>query len=437
MNTSNPSSINLKTRREFLRTTILGGALTWSVPYFVSNTFAALHAAAMDSSSIATGKDSPILVILFLGGGNDGLNTIVPYTNDHYYKARPVLAIKKDKALKINDEYGFHPSLAGFKSLYDGGDLGIIPGVGYPAGAAVRSHFAAASVWHQANPGEATSLTQTTGWIGRYLDSSYQGNDPTIGINLARQKPELFMSNRVRTITLTDVDNYKFGSKKGATNKDVDRFYADQIGAVKTAVSGDSAVGYLEQITLDAQVSSDSILARVSKVENKAKYPDSEIAKDLSLIGRLIAGGLPTRVYYAQQAGYDTHARQAETQSKLLEELSQGMKAFRDDLKAQGNFNRVLTVVFSEFGRRVQENGAQGTDHGKANYVFLMGGDKIKHGVLGEHPSIAPNDLVGGDTMFKVDFRAMYAEILAKWLKAPSIVPIVGEKFHAGSIIMA
>ncbi len=434
----NTSSISLKTRREFLRTTVLGGALSWSVPLFVSNTFSALQAAAMDSSSVATGKDAPILVILYQGGGNDGLNTIVPYTNDHYYKARPVLAIKPDKVLKINDEYGFHPSATGFKSLYDSGDLGILPGIGYPPGGTVRSHFNAIAVWHLASRGEATSLTETTGWIGRYLDSCYQGNDPSIGINLAEQKPQLFLSNRVRTITLSaDVENYKFGGKHGVDNKDIGRFFADQIGAAKTAVSGDSSVSFLEQTTLDAQVSSDAVLARVGNIKNKVQYPNSKIASDLSLIGKLIAGGLPTRVYYAQHAGYDTHVRQAETQSKLLGDLSQAMKAFRDDLKAQGNFNRVLTVVFSEFGRRVQENGGAGTDHGKANPIYVMGGEKVKHGILGPHPSIAPADLLDGDPQFKVDFRDMYAEILTKWLKAPSIVPILGEKFHPTNLIIA
>ena len=184
---------------------------------------------------------------------------------------------------------------------------------------------------------------------------------------------------------------------------------------------------------MDAQVSSDEIRSLIGRTENKATYPASPLANSLKLIARLIAGGMPTRIYYASQGGYDTHTNQAPTQQRLLKELGDSVKAFTDDLKAQGNLQRVLVMTFSEFGRRVAENANNGTDHGAAAPMFVIG-NKVRAGLLGRYPSLAPGDLFEGDIQFTVDFRSVYAGVLEHWLKTSSL-PILGKKFEPLAVV--
>jgi uncharacterized protein (DUF1501 family) len=440
--------MTLKTRREFLRGTVLGGAVAWTVPTFIANTFSALQAEAADASTqIVTGKDSSILVVLQLAGGNDGLNTVVPFADDHYGRARRGLALSGKDVLKINDAVGFHPSLTGFKDLYDAGHLGVVQGVGYPN--PNRSHFRSTEIWHTASDSEKF---EKYGWLGRYFDNACQGCDPTIGVSIGRQMPQAFASHSLKGISLENPESYRFVSgekiKRGETdasersyrmlNQDADAAAMDNAGGSIGAVSGKvpqgiSALDFIERTALDAQVSSDTILAISRKVENKASYPASQLASSLKLVARLIAGGLPTRVYYVSQGGYDTHANQAGAHQRLLGELGDSVKAFVDDLKGQGNFERVMILSFSEFGRRVQENANAGTDHGAAAPMFVFG-PKVKAGLLGKYPSLAPADLVNGDLKFNVDFRSVYANILDGWLKTKS-EGVLGRKFGTLPII--
>jgi len=435
------------TRRDFLRTTLLGGALSWTVPSFVAQTFSALHADADGSlTQTTTGKDSPILVLIQLAGGNDGLNTVIPYTNDFYYQARPTISIPKEQVLTLNDTLGLNPGMTGFKSLYDAGNLSIINGVGYPN--PNRSHFRATEIWQTASD-EDKYLTD--GWLGRYFDNACQGCDPTVGVNIGPRLPQAFSSHSPTGITLENPDSFRFmGAGLHDDEEQVyramyspdpnDVFLGANSGASVSMVSGtvtlqngQSALDFLERTSMDAQVSSDKIRAIASKTPNNSAYPGSGLARDLHLVARLIAGGMPTRIFYVSQGGYDTHTNQRNGQDNRLRELSDAVKAFTDDLKTSNAFDRVMIMTFSEFGRRVSQNASGGTDHGAAAPMFLIG-PTMKSGLLGAEPGLAPSDLKDGDIQFNTDFRSVYASILQDWLKTSS-VPILGKQFPTLPIV--
>ncbi|MCE0522258.1 MAG: DUF1501 domain-containing protein [Methylacidiphilales bacterium] len=435
------------TRRHFLRTTLLGGALSWTVPSFVAQTFSALHAQADGAlTQVATGKDGPILVLIQLAGGNDGLNAVVPYTNDFYYNARPKIAIPANQVLALNDTLGLNPTMTGFKSLYDAGHLSIVNGVGYPN--PNRSHFRSTEIWQTASD-EDKYLSD--GWIGRYFDNACRGCDPTVGVNIGPRLPQAFSSHTPTGISLENPDSYRFiGSGKNDDEtlayrsmytQDPDAFSASansgasvsMVSGTVTLQNGQSALDFLERTSMDAQVSSDKIRAIAGKTKSKSTYPHSGLANNLQLVARLIAGGLPTRVFYVSQGGYDTHTGQRGGQDARLRELGDAVKAFTDDLTAMGEFRRVMIMTFSEFGRRVAENGSQGTDHGAAAPMFLVG-PNMKSGLLGAEPSLAPQDLKDGDIQFNTDFRSVYASILQSWLKTNS-VPILGRQFPTLPIV--
>ena len=438
------TEFTLKTRRDFLKKTALGGAFTWTVPSFLAHTFARLQAEAADKANVTTGKDGTILVILQMAGGNDGLNTVVPFTNDHYQKARPRLGLAGKSVLKLNDELGFHPSLAGFKSLYDAGQLSVVQGIGYPN--PNRSHFRSTDIWQTATDSNQFSRH---GWLGRYFDNACKGSDPAVGVSIGRQMPLAFAAKKPLGVSLDNPANYRFIS--------TDRPDADEMatmeetfrklnagdeeansGATIGSVSGTimhegSSLDYLERTALDAQISSDKIRDASNKVQNLATYPATQLANSLKLVARLIGGSLPTRIYYVSQGGYDTHSTQAGAHDRLLKDLGDSVKAFLDDIQAQGNRERVLLMTFSEFGRRVQENGSAGTDHGAASVMFVAG-SKVKAGLQGKYPSLAPGDLHNGDLKYTTDFRNVYAAVLEQWLRTES-APVLGRKFSPLSLV--
>ena len=444
-----------QTRREFLRSTVLGGALTWTVPAFLANTFAALHAEAADKATqVATGKDSTILVILQMAGGNDGLNTVIPHGNDYYYRARPKIGIAAKYVLKLNDSVGLHPGLTGFKELYDSGHLAVIQGIGYPN--PNRSHFRSTEIWQTAAD---SNKIERYGWLGRYFDNACSGCDPTIAVSIGRQMPQAFAAKFPKGVSLDNPQNYRFiaGNRPGDMTSTEESYRklndmhppaSDSItagdgstensGGTIAAISGPtlrtgSPLDFLERTALDAQVSSDEIRAITSRTENMATYPASQLANSLKLVAKLIGGGLPTRIFYVSQGGYDTHTNQPGTQARLLKELGDSVKSFYDDMKAQGHSQRVLLLTFSEFGRRVSENANNGTDHGAAAPMFVLG-EKVKAGLLGQYPSLAPADLFEGDLKYNVDFRSVYAAVLENWLKTRS-EPVLGRKFTPLQIV--
>jgi uncharacterized protein (DUF1501 family) len=429
-----------QTRREFLRRTVLGGALTWTVPGFLAHTFSALQADTEQRGALApTGKDSTILVVVQLAGGNDGLNTVVPYTNDWYRKARPRLRIEADQVLNLSDEVGLHPGLAGLKELFDEGHLAVVQGVGYPN--PNRSHFRSTEIWQTAAD---ANRVEPYGWIGRYFDNACDGADPVVGISIGRQMPLAFAAHNPKGVSLDNPESYGFLPPKGKPDEmraaeesfrklndagdDHESNSGGTIGALAGAAAHTgSALDFIERTALDAQVSSDKIREIARRAETRGSYPGSQLGSSLKLIAKLIGGGLPTRIFYASQGGYDTHTNQAGTQDRLLRDLGGALKAFVGDLQAQGNLERVLVMTFSEFGRRVAENASGGTDHGAAAPMFLIG-NKLKAGLVGAHPSLAPEDLFLGDIRHRIDFRSVYASVLERWLKTPS-VPVLGKQF--------
>lgn len=424
----------LHTRRRFLRTSILGGAIAWTVPAFLERTFFSLDALAADSPiQTPTGKDGPVLVIVQLAGGNDGLNTLVPFEDDAYFRARPTLAIPKSKVLPLSGGFGLHPELAGLKSLHDDGHLAVVHGVGYPN--PNRSHFRSTEIWQTATD---SNKTERHGWLGRYFDSCCEGADPAVGISIgSAQPPQAFSAQNRRGISFSTPSQFRFDFGKSSDPDAAGEFFRSvnemdhdmqggSIGMLDGPGDPDGdTLDFLQRTALDATISSDKILGTVAKTKPPAAYPAGKLADSLNLVARLIAGGMPTRVYYVSQGGYDTHSHQDGAHARLMGELGAALSAFSADLKAQGNFERVLTMTFSEFGRRVAENASRGTDHGAAAPMFLLGG-KIQPGLHGRIPDL--EKLHNGDLCHTVDFRSVYTTVLEKWLRTPA-VPVLGRKF--------
>ena len=441
-------SSTLQTRRQFLRTSMLGAAASWTLPIFLEKTFFTLDAMAADAlTQTISGKEGTILIVLQMAGGNDGLNMVVPFADDAYHRARPRLALPADKVLKIDNYAGLNGKLTGFKSLFDDGHLAVVQGVGYPN--PNRSHFRSTEIWQTASD---AARNESEGWLGRYFDNCCAGADPTIGVAIGGETPQAFAAKTPTGVTFSRPEQFRFRSSESAPGKmSSEEFFYRQlnqgagedegeapategasIGALAGKTKSDlSAADFLQRTALDAQLSSDKILAIARKYKSTVTYPAGQLASSLNMIARMIAGGLPTRVYYASQGGFDTHAGQMNAHERLMGELNDAVSAFVADLKQQGNFERVLLLTFSEFGRRVQENANGGTDHGAAAPMFVLGG-KVKPGLFGKYPSLT--ELDRGDLKFNTDFRSVYGTVLDQWLKAPS-EKVLGRKFPALPIV--
>lgn len=420
----------MKTRRDFLRSTLLGASASWTVPMFVEQTFAQLHHANKDLAvQGVTGKDGPILVVVQLAGGNDGLNTLVPYGDDAYHKARPRLAKSEKDIIKLSDYCGLNSAMPWLGSQFKEGDLSIVQGVGYPN--PNRSHFVSTSIWETADPGNHSN----TGWLGRYFDNACPGADPTVGISFNKTQPESFGAINNPGICLSSPELYRW-IHSGGDKVMAEEFFNDlnrpdddhdaptegssiamPAGGKTGGVKGESNLAFLERVALDARVSSAKILEIAAKHKSSVQYGGGALSRSLNLVGRMIAGGLPTRVFYVSHGGFDTHNNQAGSHERLLQELDSSLKSFMADLKEQGNADRVVVMTFSEFGRRVNENASGGTDHGQGSCLFVLG-QPVKGGLVGKHPSLT--DLSQGDLKFTTDFRSIYATVLEDWLKTPS-----------------
>ena len=429
--------LGFKTRREFLRTGLLGGSFCWSVPSFLQNTMVSLHASA-DGQLVqgVTGRDGNILVVLQLAGGNDGLNTVVPFGDDDYRRARPNLALRENQVLKLGakEKVGLHPALVGLAKSYEAGDLAVVQGVGYPN--PNRSHFRSTEIWATATDADQSS---STGWIGRYFDNACTGCDAAVGVTLGSQNPQAFAAKTPKGVLYeagggrrqrlgADGEPETDGSMTLAMEGDTEEGPAGgSIGDIAGASGKIDALDFLERTEMDVQVTQKEIAAASGRGKNGVAYPSSRLGNQFALISRLIAGGLKTRIYYVSQGGYETHTGQANAHDRLLREMGDAVSAFLADLRSQGNLGRVSLMTFSEFGRRVQENASGGTDHGAAAPLFLAGGG-VKAGLLGEMPSLATRDLDDGDVKFNVDFRSVYATLLEKHLGVKS-KPILGRAF--------
>ncbi len=419
-----------------MRTAVLGASATWTLPGFIDRTFAELGEQARGSSTqFATGKDDTILVVLQMAGGNDGLNTLVPFGDDAYHKARPTIGKNAKDLIKIGDGLGLNSAMPFLGSMFKEGGLGVVQGVGYPN--PNRSHFVSTSIWETADTNNRTN----TGWLGRYFDNACKGIDPTVGISFNKSTPEAFGAMRNSGVSLSSPELYRW-IHGGGDKAQAEEFFSElnqPMAAEETpsdggsidmpaggkigGVVGESNLDFLERVALDAQVSSKKILEVASKHKTTVPYDGTPIARNLNLVSRMIAGGMATRVYYVSHGGFDTHTGQINSHDKLLGQLDSALKSFFTDLKKQGNDKRVVLMTFSEFGRRVSQNASAGTDHGKASCMFVAGGG-VKGGLYGKYPSLT--DLSEGDLKHTVDFRNVYADLLGGWLKAPNLGKILG-----------
>jgi uncharacterized protein (DUF1501 family) len=420
------------TRRLFLRQGAMLASLCPTLPLFLQDSATMI---LRPEDSLLTSQpgvpEDRVLVVVQLGGGNDGLNTVVPYGDPAYFRARNNLAIAapgsagQSVAIELDRDrgIGLHPSLAGLKELLDGGEATVIQGVGYPN--PNRSHFASMDIWQT---GHRTA--RGTGWIGRYFDNACNGQPiPEGAVAIGRTAPLAMMGDIQKPIAFESPELFRWSGNDLAGSLASGYDATNRAGTVGNA-KPDSQAAFLMRTALDAQVASDRIRAAVAK-QPLVAYPNSPLGAQLRTVAAMIRDGLSTRVYYASISGFDTHSRQMGPHANLLRQVGDSLRAFQKDLKAQGNDGRVLTLVFSEFGRRVKVNGSGGTDHGTAAPMFLLG-PMVKPGVLGEHPSLV--DLDGGDLAFGVDFRSVYAAVLEDWLKAPSAKILRGE-FRKAEVI--
>ena len=421
-------------RRVFLQQGVTLASTVATVPWFIERSaHGVMHPLGCAVSSRPGINDERILVVVQLGGGNDGLNTVVPYFDNRYYAARSTLAIGPPgqarqgagAALELDEDagLGLHPALSGLKELYDDSKVSVIQGVGYPN--PNRSHFASMDIWQ-------TGRTdgKGTGWIGRYFDNTCNGSpDPQGAVAIGRQAPLALMGDVQKPVAFENAGLFRW------TGQDLHAALGEPYDAIVRAgalegVDANSQQSYLMRTSLDAQVASDRIRTAVAK-RTLVNYPGNRLANQLKMIGAMIRDGLSTRVYYASLGGFDTHGSQLGSHNNLMNQLGSSLKAFQADLAAQGNEDRVLTVVFSEFGRRVAQNGSGGTDHGTAAPMFLVG-SKVRPGILGNHPSLG--DLDRGDLKFGIDFRSVYAGILGDWMQADSDA-ILGERFRRAQLL--
>jgi uncharacterized protein (DUF1501 family) len=354
-----------------------------------------------------------VVVILQLSGGNDGLNTIIPFRNDLYYKARPRLGILKEKALALTDEAGLHPALGGFKELYDDGSLAILNNVGYPN--PDRSHFRSMDIWHTASQ---SSEYWNHGWVGRYLDAQCNGCDkPTQAIEIDDILSLALKGENIKGIAVKDPRRL-YGTANEKFFRDVMKNHTDE--------KGEQPVDYLYKTMAETLSSADYIFQQSRLHPTNAEYPKTDLGNSMKTIASLIFSEINTKVYYVSLGSFDTHIGQEGQQQRLFTEMNDAVKAFVKDLKANGRFNDVMLFTFSEFGRRVAQNASGGTDHGTANNMFLISGGLNQKGLINELPDLA--DLDEGDLKYKVDFKNVYATVLNKWLKADD-KSILGKKY--------
>lgn len=421
------------TRRAFLHSGVALASAAATAPAFIQRSAQAMMQAAGGRSSVPGIPEDRVLVVIQLGGGNDGLNTVVPFRDDSYYRARPVIGVPQRTVLQLDRraDVGLHPALEGIKSLYDDGLIGLVQGVGYPN--PNRSHFRSMDIWQTA---DTTGVGE--GWLGRYYDNECEGRPAAEaavqpGVAIGREAP-LALQGRAHTPV-----SFESPSLFRWTGEDLHPALRDPYEAINRSGAEDansaSNADFLMRTALDAQIAGDAIRNAVN-APALVSYPGNSLARQLAMVAAMIRAGLKTRVYYVTLGGFDTHAGQGGPQGRhanLLRRYAESIRAFYNDLKAQENDGRVLTMTFSEFGRRVSENGSRGTDHGTAA-PMLLAGPMVRPGVLGRHPSLT--DLDQGDLKYTLDFRSVYAAILEDWLKADSKA-VLGSTFRPAKVIRA
>jgi uncharacterized protein (DUF1501 family) len=409
-------------RREFIRGGVSAFTIGFAAPAFLSDLARAQGARARN------------LVIVYLGGGNDALNTVVPYTDPFYFSRRPNIAVPAGQVLQIGSDssgrpLGLHPRLTGLRDLFNSGRLAIVQRTGYLNSS--RSHFQGKDIWDTANP----TLTDSEGWLGRYLETVPL--DPLSGWSATQELPRALLSREVSVPTIPNAAGYAFSSFNAAE--------AANERAAATRIASHLAADrpHLSFVNTSAQAAFATIdrVASAAVYTGTVAYPNNGFALALRTVAEALVRGIGTRVFWVQTGGYDTHAGQGNAgvgaYANLMGTFGDGVAAFAEDLRRRGPWNDTLILQFSEFGRRVFENGSQGTDHGAAAVMMATGG-LVRGGLYGTAPSLDPNpanptlENNGGDVRFETDFRSVYARVLDNWLGANSAA-ILGGDFRTGA----
>ncbi len=350
-------------------------------------------------------------MVVQLTGGNDGLNTVIPYRDDAYHRARPSLRIPPQQVLRLDDTLGLHPELAGLKRLYDQGWLGVVTNVGYPN--PDRSHFRSMDIWHTADP----SLHRRTGWLGRVADRVRRPGRPPVALHLGDEAlPRALRAGRAAVPSVADIHGLRL---------------PDSFDPLKPLIEAprpqaDDDLLFVTRVAVSALRTAERIGRVAEAGPVRTPYPPHRLAQKLQQIAQLIAADFGPRVYYTALDGFDTHARQQLAHGPLLRQLGDSVAAFFDDLRARGLADRVVLMTFSEFGRRVHENASRGTDHGAAAPMFVAG-PAARPGIHGRPPDLT--HLLDGDVRHEHDFRRVYAAVLERWLRVPA-ADVLGKPFE-------
>jgi uncharacterized protein (DUF1501 family) len=412
------------TRRDFLREGVAAFTITFAAPSF------------LEDVARAQGARSRNLVVLYLSGGNDALSTLVPYTDPFYYSRRPTIAIPAGQVLQVGSDasgraLGLHPRLTGLREIFNQGRLAIVQRTGYQNSS--RSHFEGTDIWNTADP----SSPQGLGWLGRYLDTLPRPVDPLVGWNTVRETPRALVGRSTSVPGIPDARTYSFASPNGAAEAINERVAATRISS-HVPVDRPN-VAFVNAASLGALETIDRV-ATVATYNGTAAYPNNGFGQALRTVAGSIVRGIGTRVYWVQTGGYDTHAGQGTNggaYTTLMGTLNDGLFAFYSDLNNQGLLNDTLVLQFSEFSRRITENGSQGTDHGAAGVMMAIGG-AVRGGLYGTAASLGPDpgnptlENNGGDVRYQTDFRSVYARVLDGWLGADS-VSVLGGNFRTGA----
>ena len=366
------------------------------------------------------GSGQKSVVVLQLSGGNDALNTVIPYSNGLYYDQRPYLGIPEERSLHLDGELALNPAMGPIKALWDEGKVAVINGVGYPN--PNRSHFRSMDVWHTAQPADVAP----EGWLGQAIrELDPKSENVVMGVNFGRGLPRAMYAKDVPVASVGNLETYGLMpdiKDEAARAVALEAFSQIYGGSGKDAISQ-----FISQVGMDALKGADILRAAPAAYSSSVEYADTPIAQNMKSIAQVMFADVGTRVFYTQHGSFDTHANELASHAKLWGDVSGAVADFMDDLAEHGRDKDTLILMFSEFGRRINDNGA-GTDHGSGGVAFVIGGD-VDGGFYGEFPSLRPEDQLEGDMRFTNDFRATYSTILERWLEVDP-VPITNGGFE-------
>ncbi len=402
-------------RRDFLVRGMYGIGVGGVLPLLLSRTSAALSAQALQGTSIET-HPNRILVVIELSGGNDGLNTVVPFGDPAYYKARPKLGIAEREAITVADGFGFHPSMVGFERLYKDGRLAVVHGCGYDHPS--LSHFSSMGFWHTGVPNGGEPL----GWLGRLADETYPAASKNVIVNLGNSQSLAVRARQHSPLVFDDPARFR------RDGTDEQKQVLAELS--KTRETKNATLDFLASTSQNATDSSEFVRRAASTYRTTVDYGQGGgLAGNLQRVAALIAADMPTRLYYVTYQGnsFDTHVQQADLHTRLLMYTADAVRGFIDDVTRLGRGDDVAVMIFTEFGRRVEENGSLGTDHGTATPMFLVG-KGVKGGFYGRHPSLT--DLDDGNMKMTTDFRRVYATAIGEWLGYEQTQLVLKGKFE-------